>query len=346
MAGEVEVKKEEEKKEPDKVVTPAPSHLDELEKKILSPEKKEPELGKPPEKKPEKKDDDEIIDFDWDKAMEKYPQLAKLEVKDVEDVFSRYAGGLEDFAKNAEIVKELKKLGYETPGERDELFRKLANKEEIVPPSKPEPEKTFKDTRGEKLAQLIPKQVRVPDTEDPETGKVTPGGVRAISEEEKVVEQKRLETFAEAISPGDLPDTVNQIETDTLDLKDDLNWALFRLQPFLDEHKDKLLPDSIRGEILEHSKKFPRTYAEIVEKATKDGQNYYRAVYHHFVTTTKKEQIEAEKKKQWETEFKADEEKRTAAKGEVTGKPGEPGKAKTFSEMSLAEKEKHIESQK
>ena len=337
MAEEAKI---EEKKEPDKTITPAatpePSHLDKLEKSILSTEKKEDKPKDTPGEKAKEGDEDEITDFDWDAAMEKHPKLAKLGVKDVDDVFSRYEGGLGDFEKNAEIVAKLKKLGYETPGEREELFKKLSTKEEIVPPVKPEPEKTFKDTRRESLSKLIPKKTIATETEES----------RPLTDEENSRELKRLEDFAEMISPSHLPDTVDRIEANGLDLKDDLSWVLFRLQPFLDEHKEKLLPDSVRGEILEHSKKFPQTYAEIVEKATKEGRNYYAAVYHHFITNTKKEQIEAEKKKQWEAEYRADEEKRKAAKAEAEGKPGEPGKAKTFSELSLADKEKHIEAQK
>lgn len=324
-------KVKEEIKEPDKVATPEPSHLDKLEKSILSTEKKEEK--KEPEKKLE--DEEEVVDFDWDKAMEKHPNLAKLGVKDVADVFSRYEGGLEDFQKNAAIVKELKKLGYETSNEREELFKKLATKEDVAPPSKPETEKTSRDLRVEKLAQLVPQQVR-----DSETGEA-----RATTEEEKVAEQKRLESFAESVSPGDLPDRVDHVDMENLNLQDDLSWLLFKLQPLLKKHDD-LLSDDIRKQILDHSKQFPQTYAEIVLNAKKNGKNHYEAVYHHFITTTKQEQIDAEKKKNWETEHKADEEKRMAAQAEAAGKPGGPEKAKTFSDMSLVEKEKHIESQK
>lgn len=333
MAEETEVKTEEEK-----VATPAPSHLDELEESILSTEKKE---DKPAEKKEE---EEEFVeeDVDMDTLKEKHSIIDKLKLKHssvnelLDDVLTRYAGGQEQFQQNAEFIKDLEREGVVTPDQRKELLIKLKAKADIAPPAKPETEKTFKDTRKEKLSTLIPKQTVDPETEES----------RPLTDEEKGRELKKLEDLAEMISPSHLPDTVNRIEINSLDLKDELSWALFKLQPLLEEHKDKLLPDSVRGEILEHSKKFPKTYAEIVEKAERDGKNYYTAVYHHFITTTKKEQIEAEKKKQWEAEYKADEEKRKSAKGETTTKPGEPEKAKTFFEMSLAEKERHIEAQK
>jgi len=325
-----------EKERTGKVATPAPSHLDELEEKILSSGEKEDKSKDTSGEKAKEDAGDEIIDFDWDEAMERHPKIAKLGVEDIEDVLSKYEGGLEDFQKNAEIVKELKKLGYETPSEREELFKKLATKEEVAPSPKSEQGKTFKDIRREKLSTLIPKQVVDPETEEP----------RSLTDEEKDRELKKLEDFAETIFPSHLQDAVNRIEAGSLDLKDELAWTLFRLQPILEKFKDDLIPDSVRAEIIEHSKEFPKTYEEIVQKATKDGKNFYSAVYHHYTSTTKKEQIEAEKKKQWESEYKANEEKRKAAQAETTSKPGEPGKAKTFSEMSLAEKEKYIEAQK
>jgi len=331
--------KPEPKPEPEPTPIPEPTPLDKKREEILKTGD-EPE----PEPKPEPKpgDEFEIQDVDWDALMEKHPELAKLGIEGVEQLAERYAGGLKDFQADREIVAQLEKAGINSPQLRDELLAKLKAKEDITPPAKPEPEKTFKDTRSERLAQLVPQQVRDPDTEDPGTGAVIRGGVRAITEEEKVAEQKRLETFAESISPGDLPDKVDRVDMENLNLQDDLSWLLFKLQPLLKKHDD-LLSDDIRKQILDHSKQFPQTYAEIVLNAKKNGKNHYEAVYHHFITTTKQEQIDAEKKKNWETERTKEEEKKKAAKVETAKRAGESLEPqKTFAEKSVMAKRKAI----
>lgn len=337
---ETEEKKVEEPKPEEKKVEetkpPEKSSLEQKREELLKTDEEKPE-----EKKPE--EEFEIQDVDWDALMEKFPRIAKMDVKGIEDVLSRYDGGLEQFGRDRQFVAELENLGYDTRVKREEVLAKLRAKEDITPPAKPEPEKTFKDTRIERLAQLVPKQVRDPDTENPETGAVIPGGVRAITEEERVAEQKRLESFAEAISPSDLPDTVDRLQDETLNLQDKLTFTLFRLQPILEEFKDKILPETVYKELIGFSEKFPRTCAEIIETAQKKGENFYVPLYHHFITTTKKEQIEAEQKKRWEEGRTKEEEKKKAAKIETAKRAGESLEPqKSFAEKSVMAKRKAI----
>lgn len=328
-----EKKVEETKPEEKKVEETKPEEKSSLEQKreeLLKEEEKSTEEKTAEEKKAKEEFEEEEVD--WDALMEKFPRIAKMDVKDIEDVLSRYDGGLEQFDRDRAFVAELEKLGYDTRVKREEVLAKLKGKGDITPPAKPEPEKTFKDTRSERLAQLVPQQVR-----DPETGEA-----RAITEEEKATEQKRLESFAESISPGDLPDKVDRVDMDNLNLQDDLSWLLFRLEPLL-KKQDDLLSDDIRKQILDHSKQFPQTYAEIVLNAKKSGKNHYAAVYHHFITMTKQEQIDAEKKKNWKEEQLEEDKKKKAAKVETAKRAREPLEPqKTFAEKSVMAKRKAI----
>lgn len=339
----VEEKVEEpEVEEPKPPEPPEKSPLEQKREDILKEDEEPPEeKEKPEEKKPE--GEFEVQDVDWDALGEKYPTIKKLNLMSPEELAKSYDGGYEQWQRDRQYIAELEKLGYDTREKREEVLAKLRAKEDIAPPAKPEPEKTSRQSRSERLAKFIPRRIRDPDTIDPDTEEVSPGKVRPITEEEKVAKQKEFDSFAEAISPGDLPDTVDRLEIDTLNQQDELAWILFRLQPLLEEHKDKILPNDIRKQILDHSEKFPRTYAEIVENARKKGQNHYEAVYHHFITTTKRDQIDVEKKKRWEAEHSREEEKKRAAKVETAKRADESLEpSKTFGEKSVMAKRKAI----
>lgn len=325
---------EEPEKPPEKKEEEPEAELSDLEKReqeLIAQE--EEETGeKPPESS------EEFEELDWDQLKEKHPEIEKLGIKNMADLVDKYFGGLQDFQKNAEIVKDLKKLGYETPAEREELFKKLSTKEEAKTTEKKEEttEKTFADKRRESLSALLPKEVMDPDSEEP----------RALTEEEKKAYLERTNRFADAIMPADLPDTVDRVGAETTDLRDDLAWALFQLQPVLEKFKDEVVPTSVRGEIREHSKRFPRTYMDIVEAALKNGENFYTPVYHHFMTNTKRDLIEAEKRKRWEQERDEEDKKKKDAKTETAKKRKDTTSGpKSWKEMTLAEKEADLRRQ-
>lgn len=308
------------------------------EKSLL--EQREEEIRQQEEaalKEEEEAEDTEIEDLDWNKLKEDHPEIEKLGIKDMAELVKRYFGGLPDFQKNAEIVKELKKLGFETPSEREELFKKLGSKEEIKPSEKGKEttEKSFVEQRRENLGKFVHQYVTDQDT----------GEFREATDEEKTAQHDNLENLANAIVDPELSGTVSRVEVETTNLRDDLAWTLFQLQPILEKHKEDLIPDSVRTEIMEHSKKFPKTYAEIVQDALKRGVNFYGPVHHHFLTHTKKDLIETEQKKRWEEERDKEDKKKKDAKTETVKKAMPSGASKSWKDMSLQEKEQHIRDQ-
>lgn len=334
MAEEPEVKTPEEPETPETPEKPELSDLEKREQELIEQEKAEKEEIETPS--------EDIEDIDLQAIKEKHQIIEKLKLKDgsvaelLDDVLTRYSGSLPTLQKDAEIVAELKKRGYETPEQRAELFAKLDAKTDLTPkPETEEKPKTWADTRREKLAAFVPNEIY-----NQETGENV-----ALSQEEKDKRLKVMEDYADSIVPASLPDDVSAIGSETLSLRDELSWALFRLQPILEQHKEQLIPEGIRSEILEHSKKFPHMYAAMVEKARAEGKNYYETVYDYFINTTKKEQIEAEKRKRWEAEREKEEAKKKAAKTESAKKGGELKTSKSWKEMSFPEKEAELRRQ-
>jgi len=328
MAEETETRTAEETETPETPETPELSDLEKREQELVKQEEEEKET--PPE---------DIEDIDLQAIKEKHQIVEKLKLKDssiadlLDDVLTRYAGALPTLQRDSEIVAELKKAGYETPEERAELFAKLKTKAEIspTPETTEKPPETWADVRRKKLLDYVPKT-------DPNTG-------APLSQEEKDKQLKVLEEYADSIVPATLPDDVSKLWSGTLSLRDELNWALFRLQPILEQHSEDLIPENVRSEILEHSKKFPYVYAGIVDQARKEGKNYYEAVYHYFINTTKGERIEAEKRKRWEAEREKEEAKKRAAKTESAKTVGGVKTSKSWKDMSFAEKEAELRRQ-
>jgi hypothetical protein len=329
MAGEPEVNPE---VKPE--VTPVEkSSLQLQEEKILG-------LGQEEPKKDESDFEESVVD--WDELMEKHPGIAKLGKNDLDEILTSYEGGLEQFNKDRELVAELEKDGYDTREKKIEALKQLrelrAKSGTTIPLTKGEETlKSFREQRQEKFSAIIPAQIQDPDT----------GEVRALTDEERKARLAGHEAYAETICPGDVPDRVSSLEMDSWGIKDELYWTLMRLEPILEQFKDKILPNNVRQDIIKHSRQFPKTYEEITQKAIAEGRNPYKAAHHHFISTTKADLIEAEKKKAWESEFKANEEKKKIAMTTEKGtKGGEPGAPKSFKDMTTWEKVKYIESKK
>lgn len=289
------------------------------------------------EEKPE--EEEEILDEEdyrkksFEEILGKYPKIKNLNPKGLDEILTRYEGGLTTLEEEGEFLADLKKLGVDSPETRNELKAKLKAKEEIAPVKKAELPKGYKETRKEKLSAFLPKQMIDPETEMP----------RPITEEEKNSQLSYLENWAESIVPSDVVDSVGEMDGRIWDLKDQLLFNLFRLEPILEQFKDKILPDNTYADLLKFSKEYPRTCYEIMQKAEKDGQNPYKALYHHFVTTTQKDKIEVEKKKQWEEERSREEKKKSEARSETTRRSGEEQTTgKAFKDMTLEEKQKDL----
>jgi len=289
-------------------------------------------MESPVEKKPDE-EEEEIEEYDWDTLKMDIPILEKNGYKNVKEALERLAGGFPQFQKDRDIVSALEKAGYDTPEKQKELLARIEAKEEITPAKRPEAPKSYGESRREKLSAFLPKQVIDPETEMP----------RGLTEEEKKFELSYLENWAESIVPAGVIDSVGEMDGRIWDLKDKLLFNLFRLEPVMEQFKDKILPDSTYSDLLKFSQEYPRTCYEIMEKAERNGQNPYKSLYHHFITTTNKDKIDAEKRKQWEEERTKEEKKKTDAKSETARRSGgevEGGKA--FKDLSLEEKRKNL----
>lgn len=258
---------------------------------------------RPEEKEPE----EEVVEGDWDELMTKYPAIAGL-IKDskdpLNDILSRYSGGLKDLTKATQFTEELKKLGYDTPEKRENLFQALkSGAVKLGQEDKAQTPQTFKELRKAKLLELLPKTRKNEADED-----------MAIPEQERQAMLQNSEAWAESILPSEVVDRVNDTQGLALELMDRLEFELFRLQPILEENKDKLIDPKIYDQVNEFFKPLKHLAKDIVATARKEGKPYFPALYDYFMHKTQGNKIVDEKVQQTLAEKEKELKKKNDAK--------------------------------
>lgn len=287
----------------------------EMQAESSPPEEKEDE-GKPEKKEPEKKEG-EVEDIDWDGLMAEFPQLEKIGIKSVRDLAARYAGGVEQFEKDHQIVTELEKRGIKDPRAREELLKKLEAGAEITPSKPAEKPKSFVDFRKENLTQLIPKQVPTGE-EDEITGEPV---MRETTEEERTGKLSELSNLSELIYPSAQAERLNIAESASMKTFNDLEWQNFQIVSLLKEKfKDEIVPDELRGKIEEFMKPYPAIGNEIVNKAINEGRNFWGDLHKYYLSQVKKDDIDKAKEERLRIQAEKDAQDKLAARTE-SGKP-------------------------
>lgn len=320
--GRVKISKEDDSEEQEK-----PS-LDQREEEIRQQEE---------DAKKEEDDatDTDVEDLDWDKLKEEHPEIEKLGIKDVAELIKRYFGGLPDFQKNAEIVKELKKLGVETPSEREELFKKLGAKEEIKVPEKTPGEedkpKTFSEIRQQAFIKHVAESPKIYYAEDEEGERVP------LSEDQKKATVEQLSQHAERILPSKLIDGLLAGVARSQQFEENYLW-----DKYVASCGDDAPSKEVRKEIQKHAEKYPHVYMSIYEEATAKEQNFWDSFHRYYIRNTKGDEIDAAQKLRAAEEREKEAKKKKDAKTETVTKAMPSGASKSWKDMTLQEKEQHI----
>ena len=326
--GEEKVEIQPEKNESEKL---RESILKEGEEPVESLETKPEEI-----ESKEKESEEEIVEGDWDDLMTKYPDIAGL-VKDSKDplteILSRYSGGLKDLTTASQFNAELKKLGYDTPEKRENLFQAL--KSGAVSPGQPDKTQipqTFKEQRKAKLLELLPQTRKNEMDED-----------IVIPEQERQEMLKNSEAWAESILPSNVVETVNDTQGLAMELMHKLEFELFRLQPILEEYKDKLIDPKVYYQVNDFFKPLQYMAKEIIATARKENRQYFPALYEYMMFKTQGNKVVDEKVQQALAEKEKELRKKADAKTlELKGKGKSLETEKQFDKMNLTEKRRHI----
>lgn len=347
-----EVEKEEEpEKEPEKV-EPEKSELDKKRDEILKDlgeggeEEKVPPEGEEKEEKKEKEEEKEEEEVTleeteyWEKLKEENPKLKDLDYKDLRDYVTRTLGGIERFDKDAKIVSALEKAGYDlkTPEGRKQFYEKLETGKGVSETARPETitPPTFKQAR---LSGVVRQALNDPNLVK-EDAEGNPVHFKDWDKKDQITHVESVESVAETLMPSIVPEMAREARDRVSALEAKVEWRDYQLKTLLEKNKDDVIEDSVRKDIIQYFKKYPKSRDEIVQRAKQGGENPWEALHADMIRHSEGYGKAKEEKIRKEEEAKA--RKREATKSETSKRKGESPKSTKFETLPMMEKRKKI----
>ena len=276
------------------------------------------------EEKP--KEEVEETTLDWDELCKKYDVLEKLNIDSPERLAESFANLHPRFQKDSEVIAALKKRGVDldTPEGRREFLNRVegstgADLGKVLTPETGQPQ-NFQQARRQKIEQAI-KENTIKDY-DPVTGEEI---TRKLKPEELKAETDKIEGVYNQIFPIEYAQAIEETNAVAAQTNKQYLWDQYQvLKVIKEKFKDEILPDSTQDEIMKFFDPFPATAQELIKTARKNGKNPWEALHQHFLSQTKKSELDEKRKKKQQEQVEKEASQRLAAKTETKSEKEKP----------------------